>query len=718
MGVKKHLGRLTLLSLMSIVMIVSAGGPSLGQDDSAILTIEKIEFRPMGGVDSVSSASFLYIESAASILVDVTIANSGSDPAQFDISIRFRREDEAEEVLDDESRERCTGCSGSLEPQSTTTKTGLIQEKDIKQGGRYIVRVTLNSGQQVVEMRDMLLLVAIPDPEYHPISLRFTPPSPVLKGTQVTVEVEIENTGKPFAPVLDVAFEHCLLDVSGACGEFSSAGFKEGTDGIKRVTDTQPLAEGSSITVSNVLDTTDFLEGGTYVVRVTIQTTDGNELDLNNNEMTARLSITGEISPPSGPNLLCTLPGKAITLGRRPGTTAAGATDPEIIYVGVEKSLGQGRFEVSLHALRTSDLDQLQGQQGVSACPESLEPKTLSDDAQIEAFALDLEVNLLYVGLSNGELHIVNLDRTDTLDVSKRFISNAALLGLAPRFAGRREGRLQGQVFIGSEDGNLYRLTATKAEGGDVLSTLRHTCASVGNPIVQGSVFVRGGKVYFAAGATVYRMDETSCNQVFTDVYTADHQITAMAIAQLREGLDSLGDTTFTPKSRIVVGTQDGKLYILDIFGNVRETLALGWPITVVALNDSRSTSVDEKETAYVGTSIGTIHAVDLRDESERCIPFSTGQQQPINVLTVDSGAQDRFGSSSSGSGLVFAGSEDRHLYVIDGDTCKSFEDPQLTRGPVRANIILKAISAGIFGFSVEVLYGGGDGLYKIEVQP
>jgi len=721
MGAKKHLGRLTPLSLMLLAIVVSSGGPGLGQSDSNNPSIKEIVLAPPPNVESVSSASFLYIASSdVNILVQVTVANSGSDPVDFEISIRFRREDEDEAVFDDPDRERCQiTCSGRLSAESTATSTGSIQQGDIEQGGRYIVRITLKSDGQLIEVRDMLLLVAITDPEYHPTSLRFTPPSPVLRGTQVTVAVEIENTGKPFAPVLDVTFEHCLPpDISGVCEEFSSAGFKEGTDGTVRVgtEETRPLAEGGSITVTNVLDTSGLMEGGTYVIRVTVQAADGNELDTANNEMTARLSITGEISPPSGPNLLCTLPGKAITLGRRPGTTAAGATDPEIIYVGVEEALGGDHFKVSLHAFRKADLDQLKGQEVVAPCPESLEPKVLSEDAQITAFAVDLMVRLLYVGLSNGELYIVDLDKTDTLKIRKNFISDAPVVGLATRFAGRgKDGTIKGQVFIGSEDGNLYRLTVIK---GKVLTMARDTCGGVGNPIVQGSVSISGGLVYFAAGTAVYGMSDKACRQPGKlEPFTADSNITALSIATVRDDLDSLEDLDYTPYDRILVGTSFGTFYILNDFAEIEATVTMNWPITAVAINDSRRTSVEKREAAYVGTSIGTIHTVNLRDGSERCVPFSTGQLKPINVITVDSGSEDRFGSSSSGSGLVFAGSEDRNLYVIDGDTCKRFKEPQPTRGPVRANIILKA-KAGVFGFSVEVLYGGGVGLYEAEVQP
>jgi hypothetical protein len=80
-------------------------------------------------------------------------------------------------------------------------------------------------------------------------------------------------------------------------------------------------------------------------------------------------------------------------------------------------------------------------------------------------------------------------------------------------------------------------------------------------------------------------------------------------------------------------------------------------------------------------------------------------------VLSVDDGRE-----GLPGSGILFAGSQDGNLYVLNS-SCEPNTDPKPTLGPIQANMVLDA-EQGIFGPSgVKALYGGGEGLYEIEIQ-
>jgi outer membrane protein assembly factor BamB len=685
-------GRMILLGFFSLLLagMMSSGSTiGYGQVSVANLFVQSIELQPRG----------FFIEAPGPpITIRAILGNNGSlDAPNFDVSMRIRREDEPTFRSD----ERCqfvgtfSSCTNlSLRVGESAVAIGVLPTSNLTIG-RYIIRVAIDpkgtlQSSQADDAQEALLLIGIVLPEFHPTSLTFTPPSPVPRGVQLTVKVQIENTGRPIAPELQVRFEHCLE--SPTCIEFSTQGFPQ--EGIRRLTPDQTslLAQGRPLEVSHTLDTTD-LQIGRYIVRATIlRVLDavGNqldELDKSNGEITTRLTLAppglGGLNPP-----LCQLSGNVITLGRGVGTVSNRPVP--VIYVGARDA--QGR--VSLHAFKKSDVDQAQPE---SVCRE-IDNSPLSLPADISSFAIDEKVKLLHVGLSNGQLIAVDLDSPEKLTAtSARTVATAALQTLAVRLAGRNAG----EVYLGARDGNLYRVRVTKGPTGlNVASS--ETCARVGSPI--NSVLIFQGNVYFGANnGEVRRIPDGSCSQSqVTTFFKAGRAVKTLATNQLLFGR--------IPAPQVLAGLEDGKLHVLNIFGQnfVGSPLALtqGAAITALAVNE-------RDKIAYVGTTVGSVHAIDLNSRMSLCpTPFSARTLQAINVLAVDDGGQEDL----PGSGLVFAGSDDNHLYVISSKTCSLVTNPQSTLGPIRAGMVLDGVT-GFFGFEgVSALYGGGSGLFRLTI--
>lgn len=690
-GVRAHARRMVLFVLLAVGMAISSGagsGTGYGQAGAVNLFVQSIELQPTG---------FFLENPGPPVTIRALIGNNGSlDAANFDVSMKIRREDETNFRTDELCQFVGTSstCKNlSLRAGESALAIGLLPTSTLSVG-RYIIRVTLDpkglvQSSQGDDSQEALLLIGVVLPEFHPTSLVFSPPSPVPQGVQLTVKVGIENTGRPVSPELQVKFEYCLE--SPTCIEFSREGFS--ADGIRRLTSDQTtlLSQGKALEVSNTLDTTD-LQVGRYSFRVSVKALDavGNELDemdKSNNEISTRLTLAppgaGGLNPP-----LCQLSGNVITLGRGVGTVENRLVP--IIYVGVKDTAGR----VSLHAFKKTEIDNIQLG---SVCPE-INNSPLSLPAEITSFALDQKVKLLYVGLANGQIVVVNVDSPETLMASSpRTIASAALLTLAPRVAGRNTG----EIYIGSRDGALYRVRVTKDSSGNLSLSSSETCARIGSSI--NSVLIFQGNAYFgASNGAVLKIVEGSCNQSqVTTFFTASRAVRTLATNRLLFGR--------TPAPQILAGLEDGTLHVLNIFGQDYRgspiSLTQGAAITALAINK-------KDKIAYAGTAVGSIHAIDLNSRLSLCAtPFSAPTQQAINVLAVDDGGQ----GDLPGSGVVFAGSEDNNVYVIS-KACTSVTNPRPTLGPVRAGMVLDGVT-GFFGFEgVSALYGGGSGLFELTI--
>ena len=560
------------------------------------------------------------------------------------------------------------------------------------QTGRYVVRVEISPAgisQSSVEddVKEALLLIGLAEPEFHPISMVFSPPSPVVLGTRVTVRVQIENTGRPANPPMNVIFEYCFPDPGTAfCDEadFTSDGFAEGIKSLSS-SQTRPLSEGRILEVSDVINTA-VLSSGRYLFRVRVEPQTGTELDETNNELMAFLRIAGNFPGPTGPSAaICRLSGDVITLGRGVGTSAEGS-NVAIIYVGVTDPAGR----TTLHAFRKSDIDEAEPG---SSCPE-IQGSPISLPAEITSFALDQRVKLLYVGLANGQLYIVNIDTPEILLATARSISGRALTTLAPRLAGSGVG----QVFVGTADGNLFRVEVRKNQDRIITSAVSRLCVR-GNAAVTATMIFKGNLYFGTEDGTVYRMSERVCDESEQVFFQGSGSVRALGTGVIQ--------LTTTTTDRVLIGLANGRFHILNLAGRdvSGSPLLLGEPIVAMAVDRGR-------QTAYVGTLSGKVHSVDLNERFIRCSLEDT-IQGPVHVLAVDDGGE---AGELPNEGTVLIGAEDAKLYVMQWDTCTLKQDPQSTEGPIRAQLVLDP-KIGIFGVEgVIVFFGGGNGLYRMEL--
>jgi hypothetical protein len=677
------------------VLLTPAGLPvrsAYGQADAQTtvnLVLKSIELSPNFYVEDPSTQPIITIKAF--------IVNDGPDDltfGRFSVQMAFRREDQDEFS----AITVCSPCSfgpfSEANPLPAGDRNGLEASGFLSvanlAAGRYIIKVTLETQgipQTSVEddAQEALLLIGLTLPEFHPVSITFSPPSPVPQGATVTVRVEIENTGRPANPEMEVTFEYCLENPP--CEEFSSQGFENGTKRLS-AEETRPLSEGKRLAATDRLDTR-LLQAGRYTFRATVKVLEGRELDGANNEISTLLTIGGVTAgnPP-----LCRLSGEIIILGQGVGTSTKGPI--QVIYMGTKDETGR----VTLHVLRKNDVEDAEAG---TPCPEI---NRLDLPAEITSFALDENVKVLYVGLANGQLVIVNVDNPETLDarfktVAASFpVESRALQALAPHLLRRGES----EVFIGARSGNLYRVRLAKDEQRQISedSIKSALCFQSGSPISL-VVIEQGNKYLGTENGTLYRMPEDACPRLDSGsdktkiLFTASSAIRALTFGRVTR--------TF-----IVVGLANGNLHVLllggqDVSGS---PIDLNEPISSLAF-DRRNQAV------YAGTLTGSIHAISLGSRFVKC--SLTGViRNAVNVLSVDDGGK---AGELPGSGLVFAGADDANLYVMS-DTCDLVKPPQPADGPIRPTLTLKAIFDD-FGFleGISVLYGGGNGLYRLPIQ-
>lgn len=682
------------LAIVLSALMVPEAGPGLGQPGGPPpgipnLIVQSVRFSPSFFIEDPQQTQLVQI--------DAVITNDGTadiTSGGFTVSMSYRREIETSFT----PIPTCTGTAYAF------TEEAPMRVRDQKvatcflsvatlQTGRYVVRVEISPAgisQSSVEddVKEALLLIGLAEPEFHPISLVFSPPSPVVLGTRVTVRVQIENTGRPANPPMDVIFEYCLPDPAATfCAEeeFTSNGFAEGTKSLSS-SQTRPLSEGRVLEVSDVINTA-VLSPGRYLFRVRVEPQVGTELDETNNELMAFLRVAGFGPDQVGPNApLCRLDGDVITLGRGVGTSAEGA-NVAIIYVGVTDPAGR----TTLHAFRKSDLDEVEPG---SACPE-IQGSPLTLPAEITSFALDQRVKLLYIGLANGQLYIVNVDTPEILLVTARSISGRALTTLAPRLAGSGVG----QVFVGAADGNLFRVEVHKNPDRIITRALSRLCVR-GNAAVTSMMIFKGNLYFGTEDGTVYRMSERVCDGSAQVFFQGSGSVRALGTGVVR--------LTTTTTDRVLIGLDNGRFHILNLAGRdvSGSPIALGEPIVALTVDRGR-------QTAYVGTLSGKVHTVDLNERFIRCSLEET-LQGPVRVLAVDDGGE---AGELPNQGTVLIGSEDAKLYVMQWDTCTLKQEPQTTQGPIRAQFVLDP-KIGIFGMDgIIVFFGGGNGLYRTELR-
>ena len=684
---------LVLGGLQAPAVVWGQGSGQNGEEETGPpnLSIESIQLL-------VRNEPTFFLESLGQpVTINATIRNDGDGPAEsFDVDIRFRREDEA--TFREEDLCLLVGSTGrcenlSLAAGSSTSAIGVLNTGDLTPG-RYIIEVSIDPAGTATspedDVQETLLLIGITTPEYHPTSISFSPPSPITVDTPLTVRVAIENTGRPESPELEVVFEHCIE--APVCTEWRSRGFED--DGVKRLDpdETRALEQGRPLTVTNRLDTSD-LSTGHYRFRVTVRPIgDERELDRNNNRMTTSFTIatSGGFTGSNPPQ--CQLTGDVFTLGKGVGTlqTENRSRSVEVIYVGTRTESGQ----VSLHALTRESFDNPNDDGTCTELPGSPFPL----QADISSFILDQDLKLLFVGLTNGQLVVVDVDRADTLSATSRRVTSTSLNALDMRLTGQRSG----QLFAGVDGQRLFRLSLTKDTEGNIVFSSQDTCASTNGPLKQVQIFQ--GNVYFTAGNTLRRMDESRCNGSSTSLFTTSTEIQTFGIGQLTFGI--------TRSPRMLIGTVGGNVHVLNIFGQelADSPIELDSAVTSMAIDDGERATEARGETSYVGTGAGAIHAIDLRGLFNRC-SFQTPSQETINTIAVDDGS-----GGLPDRGFVFIGSSDSQLYVTDPN-CNETQSPTSAAGSIRAQPLVDAEQGVLGPTGLTAIFGGGNGLFELSIS-
>jgi len=685
--------RAVLAAALISLVLWGGGAPEAGRSQTGPgvpnLRIQNISFSPSFFIEDPRQTQLVQIEAA--------IVNDGTadiTSGAFTVSMAYRSELASEFT----PISTCTGTSYAFSEESPlrvreTRLTTCFFPVATLEPGRYLVRVEITPvgiAQSSLEddVREALLVIGIPEPEFHPISMVFSPPSPVAVGTRVTVRVQIENTGRPANPPLDVIFEYCLPPANATfCDEdeFTRFGFAAGRKSLSSA-QTRPLSEGRILEVSDEIDT-GVLEPGRYLFRVRVLPQQGTELDETNNALMAFLRVVGSLPGAGGTNPpVCQLEGEVMTLGRGVGTSVEGG-NVTVLYVGVTDASGR----TTLHALRKSDVDRAEPG---SVCPE-IQGSPLTLPARITSFVLDQRVKLLYVGLENGQLFLVNVDSPEILLATARSISGRALTTLASRLAGTGVG----QVFVGTADGNLFRVEVRKNANRIVTSAVSRLCVR-GNAAITALTIFKGNLYFGTEDGTVYRMSERRCDESAVEFFRGSDAVRTLAIGVVQ--------LTTTTTDRVLIGLENGRFHILNLAGRdvSGSPLRLEEPITALAVDRGR-------QTAFVGTQSGTLYSVDLNGRFVRCALEGT-IGGAVRALAVDDGGD---AGELPNRGTVLVGSDDAKLYIVRWDTCALVRDPLTTRGPIRAEFVLDPIvgSLGIDG--VLVFFGGGSGLYRLAID-
>jgi hypothetical protein len=698
--------RVLLLSVVSVfILITSVSNVPIGLGQQSVLpnlAITDVSLT-VGGIVTFS----LPIQSEGTftdINITANVANNGTASASgFAVEIRIRREDQSDFGANECSffATSPTCNSLSLGVGQTGIAIGSFRIDDSFEAGRYIIQTRvlaagLSQSSTDDDVLESILLVGIDSPEYHPVFLSFSPPSPVIQGSSVTIRAEIENTGRPESPELSVAFSYCLPSPTCEDADFATAGFAD--NGIRTLSsvETSPLSQGERLVVTNSLDTTS-LSSGRYIFKVSVSAPGVLELDPNNNEIQTTLTIgSGSVGG------LCQLPGEITTIGEGTGTLSLtndageveGTVPVGILYIISRQTNGQ----IELHAINQSEIDNLNSV--ADACPEILgSPIPLQSD--VTTFTIDDFNKILYVGLASGQLYVVDVNNADNLSFSNDLIAGGELLSLSSRVSGAGSG----QVFIGTATQQLFRLSVSRNSSGnlDILQT--SNCMTLGSPVRNLAIFQ--GRTYFTSGSQVFRIDETRCDsRTRATVFTALGTINAMDIGNIR--------LSSSQSPRIVVGTSVGNVHVFEVSGfeHTFSPFDMGSEVTALALNTGEKANSEQRETVFAATVDGKINAIRIRSVSA-CASggFQSATQQPITVLSAYEPS-----AASSSNGWVFAGTADSQLLVVN-DECGAVIPAQSTQGEITSNILITE-NRGVRGpDAVTATYGGGPGLFSIEID-
>jgi outer membrane protein assembly factor BamB len=477
-------------------------------------------------------------------------------------------------------------------------------------------------------------------PELHPISLVFTPPSPVDPSitSVVVATAQVVNTGSANASSFSVQFSYCIQSQVSLCSEndyhiFGSASVPG-------------LGIGGQANVSAVLNIT-ALTLGLYRVRVVVDPNHQvTQLDPNSNEITALLTI-GSVS--SGIS--------SVAVDSLRGSNNA-------VYVGTASGL------ISAYALDSC------GSQG---CTTLIWQFTQAKGA-IRALVVDKNSHTIYAASDDGTIYALAPDaqpRTNVPTVLWTFSPNARSpipflsLALSRASVAPPQGSPTNTqadpllIYGGTQDGFIYALRSD----GTQRWTFSNSVARASNMAIKALAVDRNNQFLYAgtANGVVYAIkpDADSLGQI----QAKWDSVTQNNLTAPFGTINILAIDDATSKTYVYAGSDDKNVY--SLFG---ENGQLNWTFSTAVTRDQTGGAVKAlgAESAatgglYVGTSTNLVYGLPFADTRQSGTPkgaptpiLCLTAQGAINAISVDSGPPPgKFG------GIALVASQDRNLYVL-----------------------------------------------------
>ncbi len=480
-------------------------------------------------------------------------------------------------------------------------------------------------------------------PELHPVSLIFTPPSPVDPTTTsvVVATSQVVNTGSASAGSFKVQFSYCPQSQVSVCSDSDYHNF--GTP------NTVPgLGVGGQVSVSAVLDISS-LGFGLFRIRVVVNPDHQvAELDPNNNEMTALLTIGA--SP--GSSAISAL---AVDNRRTSGTNA--------VYVGTMSGI-----------VTASTFDSCNTQ----GCTTQIWQFTESQRV-INAILLDnnrgaASSHNIYVASDDGTVYALAADaqgRSNQPSVLWRFSPNSRSpspiisLALSRQSTAAPQGSASGTpadallIYAGTQDGFVYAIRPD----GSLRWFFNNSLARSGSVAINALAVDKNNQLFVGtANGLVYAIKPDT--DLFGQIQAKWNSLTQSnqpfgAINVL--AIDDFGTTL------VYAGSDDKNAY--SLFGDSGQ---LNWQFNTDISRTQvggavKALGVDLQTTGalYVGTASNFVYGLPfLANNAGKARPSTDGKlcvtaQGPITAITVDPSPAPGFGA------IALAASQDRNLYVL-----------------------------------------------------
>jgi len=483
-------------------------------------------------------------------------------------------------------------------------------------------------------------------PELHPISLVFTPPSPVDPATTsvVVATSQVVNTGSASASSFSIQFSYCVQSQVSICGENDYHLFGSTT--------VPGLGIGGQANVSAVLNIST-LALGLYRVRAVVDPNNQvTELDENNNEMTALLTIgpsivSGAISSIAVDNLRGTS-GNAVYVGTKSGLVTAYALD-SCSTQGCQTPIWQ--FTQAKGAIDAIAVDNSRG------ANSSHTVYIASEDGTIYALAPDPQPRTALPTV----LWTFSPSARSPVPFFSLALSRQAVAAPQGSSVGTQADPLL--IYGGTQDGFIYALRSDSTQRW----VFTNTVARATNMAINALAVDKNNQFLYVgtANGVVYAIKPDADS--FGQVQAKWDSVTQNNLTAPFGAINVLAIDDFTPKTYVYAGSDDKNVY--SLFG---ENGQLNWTFSTALSRDQtggavKALGVDLNTTGglYVGTSTNFVYGLLFDDTRQANSPKAPNAilcltaQGPINAITVDPSPQKGFG------GIALVASQDRNLYLL-----------------------------------------------------